>query len=91
MGRKTKKTYYRNCFEGKKLNEALNKVRSPYELAILYDDFIKIAKKERKARLLNNVDIIKQLDKFISLIEDGVSVDTDIFDLISYKDLYYKI
>ena len=91
MGRKTKETYYRKYFEGKKLNEALNKARSSYELATLYDDFIENAKKERKARLLNNIDIIKQLDKFISLIEDRVSVDTDILDIISYKDLYYKI
>ena len=91
MGRKTKETYYRKYFEGKKLNEALNKARSSYELATLYDDFIEDAKKERKARLLNNIDIIKQLDKFISLIEDRVSVDTDILDIISYKDLYYKI
>ena len=91
MGRKTKETYYRKYFEGKKLNEALNKARGSYELATLYDDFIENAKKERKARLLNNIDIIKQLDKFISLIEDRVSVDTDILDIISYKDLYYKI
>ena len=88
MGRKTKETYYRKYFEGKKLNEALNKARGSYELARLYDDFIENAKKERKARLLNNIDIIKQLDKFISLIEDRVSVDTDILDIISYKDLY---
>ena len=53
MGRKTKETYYRKYFEGKKLNEALNKSRSSYELATLYDDFIENAKKERKARLLN--------------------------------------
>ena len=91
MGRKTKETYYRKYFEGKKLNEALNKARGAQELATLYDDFIENAKKERKARLLNNVDIIKQLDKFISVIEDRVSVDTDILDIISYKDLYYKI
>ena len=43
MGRKTKETYYRKYFEGKKLNEALNKARSSYELATLYDDFIENA------------------------------------------------
>ena len=91
MGRKTKETYYRKYFEGKKLNEQLNKSINSIELSNLYDDFIENAKKERKARLLNNIDIIKQLDKFISLIEDRVSVDTDILDIISYKDLYYKI
>ena len=91
MGRKTKETYYRKYFEGKRLNEQLNKSINSIELSNLYDDFIEHAKKERKARLLNNIDIIKQLDKFISLIEDRVSVDTDILDIISYKDLYYKI
>ena len=91
MGRKTKETYYRKYFEGKRLNEQLNKSINSIELSNLYDDFIEHAKKERKARLLNNIDIIKQLDKFISLIEDKVSVDTDILDIISYKDLYYKI
>ena len=72
MGRKTNEKFYRKYFEGKKLNKVINESRDPFELARLYDDFIENAKKERKARLLNNIDIIKQLDKFISLIEDRV-------------------
>ena len=49
------------------------------------------AEHERKARLLNNSDITKQLAKFINLIQDKGLIDTDILEIISYKDLYYKI
>ena len=60
-------------------------------MKLIYNDFIEKAEHERKARLLNNSDIIKQLAKFINLIEDKGLIDTDILEIISYKDLYYKI
>lgn len=91
MGRPTKDTYYRRYFEGKKLNEALYSSRNVAEISTLYDDFISAAESERKARLLNNSDIIKQLAKFITLIENKGLIDTDILEIIAYKDLYYKI
>ena len=91
MGRPTKDTYYRQYFEGRKLNKLLYETKNAYELMSLYDDFIEKAEHERKARLLNNSDIIKQLAKFINLIEDKGLIDTDILEIISYKDLYYKI
>ena len=91
MGRPTKDTYYRQYFEGRKLNKLLYEAKNAYELMSLYDDFIEKAEHERKARLLNNSDIIKQLAKFINLIEDKGLIDTDILEIISYKDLYYKI
>lgn len=91
MGRPTKDTYYRQHFEGKKLNEALYSSNSANELLSLYNAFISTAESERKARLLNNSDIIKQLTKFITLIENKGLIDTDILEIIAYKDLYYKI
>ena len=91
MGRPTKDTYYRQYFEGRKLNKLLYEAKNAHELTTLYDDFIEKAEHERKARLLNNSDIIKQLAKFINLIEDKGLIDTDILEIISYKDLYYKI
>ena len=91
MGRPTKDTYYRQYFEGRKLNKLLYEAKNAHELTTLYNDFIEKAEHERKARLLNNSDIIKQLAKFINLIEDKGLIDTDILEIISYKDLYYKI
>ena len=91
MGRPTKDTYYRQYFEGRKLNKLLCEAKNAHELTSLYNDFIEKAEHERKARLLNNSDIIKQLAKFINLIEDKGLIDTDILEIISYKDLYYKI
>ena len=91
MGRPTKDTYYRQYFEGRKLNKLLYEAENAHELTTLYNDFIEKAEHERKARLLNNSDIIKQLAKFINLIEDKGLIDTDILEIISYKDLYYKI
>ena len=91
MGRPTKDTYYRQYFEGRKLNKLLYETKNVHELTTLYNDFIEKAEHERKARLLNNSDIIKQLAKFINLIEDKGLIDTDILEIISYKDLYYKI
>ena len=91
MGRPVKNTIYREHFAGKKLNEKLKEATSSTGLRRLYEAYISEAENERNNRLLNNSDIVKQLVKFINVIENKVTVDTDIVDIISYKDLYFKI
>ena len=91
MGRPVKNTYYRETFAGKRLSEHLRKNNNAIELSNLYELFISTAEEERNNRLLNNSDIVKQLVKFINVIENKVTVDTDIVDIIMYKDLYLKI
>ena len=91
MGRPVKNTYYRETFAGKRLGEHLRKNNNAIELSNLYELFISTAEEERNNRLLNNSDIVKQLVKFINVIENKVTVDTDIVDIIMYKDLYFKI
>ena len=91
MGRPVKNTIYREHFAGKKLNEKLKEVTSSTGLRRLYEAYISEAENERNNRLLNNSDIVKQLVKFINVIENKVTVDTDIVDIIMYKDLYFKI
>ena len=91
MGRPVKNTYYRETFAGKRLSEHLRKNNNAIELSNLYELFISTAEEERNNRLLNNSDIVKQLVKFINVIENKVTVDTDIVDIIAYKDLYFKI
>ena len=91
MGRRAKQTLYRKQFAGKKLNEHLSKELNPVELRGVYQTFIGAAREERKARLLNNADIVKQLNKFLSLIEDKVDITTDIIDFIAYKELLLAI
>ena len=91
IGRPVKNTYYRETFAGKRLSEHLRKNNNAIELSNLYELFISTAEEERNNRLLNNSDIVKQLVKFINVIENKVTVDTDIVDIIMYKDLYFKI
>ena len=91
MGRPVKNTYYRETFAGKRLSEHLRKNNNAIELSNLYELFISTAEEERNNRLLNNSDIVKQLVKFVNVIENKVTVDTDIVDIIMYKDLYFKI
>ena len=91
MGRPVKNTIYREHFAGKKLNDKLKEATSSTELRRLYEAYISEAENERNNRLLNNSDIVKQLVKFINMIENKVTVDTDIVDIIAYKDLYFKI
>ena len=50
MGRPTKDTYYRQYFEGRKLNKLLYEAKNAHELTTLYNDFIEKAEHERKAR-----------------------------------------
>ena len=91
MGRPVKNTIYREHFAGKKLNDKLKEATSSTGLRRLYEAYILEAENERNNRLLNNSDIVKQLVKFINVIENKVTVDTDIVDIIAYKDLYFKI
>ena len=91
MGRPVKNTIYREHFAGKKLNDKLKEVTTSAGLRRLYEAYILEAENERNNRLLNNSDIVKQLVKFINVIENKVTVDTDIVDIIAYKDLYFKI
>lgn len=91
MARPTKSTRYRKDYEGKKLDKHISKTLNAADLSKLYNEFIDVARKERKARLLNNSDIIKQLAKFMDLIENKVTLYTDILEIIAYKELYYKI
>ena len=91
MGRPVKNTIYREHFAGKKLNDKLKEVTSSTGLRRLYEAYISEAENERNNRLLNNSDIVKQLVKFVNVIENKVTVDTDIVDIITYKELYFKI
>ena len=69
----------------------MNRCNSSCELKRLYESYIIVAENERDARLINNSNITSQLVKFINVIENKVTVDTDIVDIIAYKDLYFKI
>lgn len=91
MGRPVKNTIYRMHYAGRKLNDFIDKIDTAQELSFLYSEFIREAENERNNRLLNNEDIAKQLLKFINVIENKVTVDTDIVDIITYKELYFKI
>lgn len=91
MGRKVKETLYRKYFEGGKINKAIKNCTTPSELSELWAEFITIARQERNARLLNNIDIVRQCEKFIKEIEGKIDYRTDMLDIISYKDLLLKI
>ena len=69
----------------------MNRCNSSCELKRLYESYIIVAENERDARLINNSNITSQLVKFVNVIENKVTVDTDIVDIIAYKDLYFKI
>ena len=91
MGRPIKNTIYREHFAGKKLDIKLEEIDTAIGMRNLYETYIYEAENERNNRLLNNENIAKQLLKFINVIENKVTVDTDIVDIIMYKDLYFKI
>ena len=90
MGRPIKKTAYRQMFDGRKLNTLINKCMSAYELVNLYNTFITTAEEERNARLLNNSDINKQLDKFIAKAKEDINADANIMDIVQLKELIAK-
>lgn len=91
MGRQVKDTLYRRYFEGSLLNNSLKGCDNAQAIKIVWESFIGTARDERKARLLNNSDIIKQCEKFIKEIESRMDYRTDILEFIQYKDLLYTI
>ena len=91
MGRKSKATPYRKHFEGGKLNKEIKRCTDSAKLYELWEKFIRIAREERNARLLNNIDIVEQCEKFIKEIEGRIDYKTDMLDIILYKDLLLKI
>lgn len=91
MGRNKKNTEYRDIFAGRKLNKILDECEGAVQIRDWYNFFIATAEKERDARLLNNSDIVKQLNKFVDLIEEKTDINTDILDIIIYKELLFKI
>ena len=90
-GRPVKNTEYREIFAGRKLNKILDECEGAVQIRDWYNLFIVTAEKERNSRLLNNSDIIKQLNKFVDLIEERTDINTDILDIIVYKELLFRI
>ena len=90
-GRPVKNTEYREIFAGRKLNKILDECEGAVQIRDWYNFFIVTAEKERDARLLNNSDIVKQLNKFVDLIEEKTDINTDILDIIIYKELLFRI
>ena len=90
-GRPVKNTEYREIFAGRKLNKILDECEGAVQIRDWYNFFIATAEKERDARLLNNSDIVKQLNKFVDLIEEKTDINTDILDIIIYKELLFRI
>ena len=90
-GRPVKLTEYRDIFAGRKLNKILDECEGAVQIRDWYNFFIATAEKERDARLLNNSDIVKQLNKFVDLIEEKTDINTDILDIIIYKELLFRI
>ncbi len=91
MGRQVKDTLYRRYFEGSLLTNSLKECDNAHAFKMVWGNFIDAARSERKARLLNNSDIIKQCDKFIKEIEGRMDSRTDVLDFIQYKDLLLTI
>ncbi len=91
MGRQVKDTLYRRYFEGSLLNNSLRECDNAHAFKSVWENFIDTARAERKARLLNNSDIIKQCEKFIKEIEGRIDYNTDVFEFIQYKDLLLAI
>ena len=91
MGRQVKDTLYRRYFEGSLLTNSLKACDNAHEFKVVWGNFIDAARAERKARLLNNSDIVKQCEKFIKEIEGRIDYKTDTLDVILYKDLLLTI
>ena len=91
MGRRRINTPYREFYAGRKLNNAINECKCALDLQCLWRDYIRVARAERRARLLNNKDIIKGCDKFITHIKGLINGDTDLIDVIVLKQLQVDI
>ena len=87
MGRKRINTPYREFYAGRKLNNALEQCDNVLDLQCLWRDYIRVARAERRARLLNNKDIIRGCDRFIANIRASINGDTDLLDVVMLKSL----
>lgn len=91
MGRRRISTKYRELYAGKKLNKAINECKCALDLQILWNDYIKVARAERKARLLNNKDIIRGCDRFIANIRASIDGDKELLEIVTLKCLQADI
>lgn len=91
MGRRRISTKYRELYAGRKLNKAINECKCALDLQILWNDYIKVARAERKARLLNNKDIIKGCWLFITNIRASINGDKELLEIVTLKCLQADI
>ena len=91
MGRRRIVTPYRELYAGRKLNKAINECKCALDLQILWNDYIKVARAERRARLLNNKDIIRGCDRFIANIRASINGDKELLEIVTLKCLQADI
>ena len=91
MGRRRINTPYREFYAGRKLNEALEQCDNVLDIQLLWRDFIRVARAERKARLINNSEIQLGCDRFIATIKGSINGDTDLLDVVLLKSLQADI
>ena len=91
MGRRRISTPYREFYAGRKLNNAINECKCALDLQILWNDYIKVARAERRARLLNNKDIIKGCGLFIKKIRASIDGDKELLEIVTLKCLQADI
>ena len=91
MGRPRISTKYRELYAGRKLNKAINECKCALDLQILWNDYIKVARAERRARLLNNKDIIRGCGLFTSNIRASINGDKELLEIVTLKCLQADI
>ena len=91
MGRPRISTKYRELYAGRKLNKAINECKCALDLQILWNDYIKVARAERRARLLNNKDIIRGCGLFVSNIRASINGDKELLEIVTLKCLQADI
>ena len=91
MGRPRISTKYRELYAGRKLNKAINECKCALDLQCLWNDYIKVARAERRARLLNNKDIIRGCGLFIANIRASINGDKELLEIVTLKCLQADI
>lgn len=91
MGRRRINTPYREFYAGRKLNRAIEQCDNVLDLQNLWRDYIRVARAERKARLLNNKDIIRGCELFIANIRASINGDSELLDIVLLKSLQADI
>ena len=91
MGRPRISTKYRELYAGRKLNKAINECKCALDLQILWNDYIKVARAERRARLLNNKDIVRGCGLFIKEIRASINGDKELLEIVTLKCLQADI